>query len=275
MRAQASKPRGVLKAPMDAGHFRHARYLPAEDLAFFIDHFWIVTWDLRGLPPVTREVLSHPSVHLLFESGLPAQVAGLHKGRFVRALEGEGHVFGIKFRPGAFHPFLNASVTSLTGKVLPLEKLFGEAGEALDAEMCALGKDEDEAKIQAAERFLRRCHPERDAMVDLIGRLVARIIEEPTLTQVDELVNDSGLSKRALQRVFSVYVGLSPKWMIQRYRLHEALERIAGPSVPDWSRLALELGYFDQAHFIRDFKALVGRTPTEYSRIGQQASAQK
>ena len=59
---------------------------------------------------------------------------------------------------------------------------------------------------------------------------------------------------------------MSPKWVIRRYRLHEALERVNAGHRVDWAALAAELGYFDQAHFIRDFKALVGRTPAEYGR---------
>ncbi len=59
---------------------------------------------------------------------------------------------------------------------------------------------------------------------------------------------------------------MSPKWVLQRYRLHEALERLAAEGRPDWSRLALDLGYFDHAHFIRDFRAVAGRSPMEYER---------
>jgi AraC-like DNA-binding protein len=69
-----------------------------------------------------------------------------------------------------------------------------------------------------------------------------------------------------LQRWFNEYVGVGPKWVINRYRLHEAIERLAGDLPVDWTQLALELGYFDQAHFIRDFKALVGVPPAAYVR---------
>ncbi len=74
------------------------------------------------------------------------------------------------------------------------------------------------------------------------------------------------MNTRALQRLFSRYVGVSPKWMIKRYRLHEAIERVAAGRAVNWSRLALDLGYFDQTHFIKDFKALVGRTPADYEK---------
>lgn len=67
-----------------------------------------------------------------------------------------------------------------------------------------------------------------------------------------------------LQRLFNEYVGVSPKWVINRYRLHEAVAILAQDQSIDWAQLAADLGYFDQAHFIRDFKSVTGRTPTEY-----------
>ena len=73
------------------------------------------------------------------------------------------------------------------------------------------------------------------------------------------------MSARTLQRLFRRYVGVGPKWVLQRYRLHEAAERIADGYDGDWAALALDLGYFDQAHFIKDFKALVGCSPAEYA----------
>jgi AraC-like DNA-binding protein len=72
------------------------------------------------------------------------------------------------------------------------------------------------------------------------------------------------MSVRSLQRLFSQYVGVSPKWVIRRYRLHELLERMHSGEQPDWAQLAAELGYFDQAHLSNDFKAITGYTPTEY-----------
>ena len=82
-----------------------------------------------------------------------------------------------------------------------------------------------------------------------------------------------GLSARSLQRLFRRYVGVGPKWVLQRYRLHEAAERIADGEGGDWAAFALELGYFDQAHFIKDFKALVGCSPAEYAAICASVAA--
>jgi AraC-like DNA-binding protein len=64
--------------------------------------------------------------------------------------------------------------------------------------------------------------------------------------------------------LFRRYVGASARWVIKRYRLYEALDRLNGPTRSDWADLAQELGYFDQAHFINDFKKIVGRSPSAY-----------
>ena len=81
------------------------------------------------------------------------------------------------------------------------------------------------------------------------------------------------MSRRTLQRLFSEYIGVGPKWVIRRFRLHEAAGRIDAGGAVDWARLALELGYSDQTHFIKDFKAIVGQTPTAYVRQRTSANA--
>jgi AraC-like DNA-binding protein len=82
--------------------------------------------------------------------------------------------------------------------------------------------------------------------------------------RVADLAVRHHVSERTLQRLFAAYVGIGPKWVLQRYRLHDAVEQLQGQGGADWARLALELGYYDQAHFARDFRALVGRTPAQY-----------
>ena len=75
-----------------------------------------------------------------------------------------------------------------------------------------------------------------------------------------------GLSERTLQRLFRRYVGVGPKWVLQRARLHDAVERLDTADGPvDLAALATELGWFDQAHFTRDFTALVGQSPAAYA----------
>jgi transcriptional regulator GlxA family with amidase domain len=71
-------------------------------------------------------------------------------------------------------------------------------------------------------------------------------------------------SVRSLQRLFAAYVGVSPKAVLARYRLQDAAAAIDQGAVDDLAVLAAELGWFDQAHFSRDFRAVVGTTPSAY-----------
>jgi AraC-like DNA-binding protein len=73
-----------------------------------------------------------------------------------------------------------------------------------------------------------------------------------------------GLTPRTLQRLFTHYVGVGPKWVLARYRMHDAVTDIDDGYAGTFTDLAHRYGWYDQAHFIRDFTALVGVTPGQY-----------
>jgi AraC-like DNA-binding protein len=116
-----------------------------------------------------------------------------------------------------------------------------------------------------AEALLCSVLPERDPVAEQAADLVARITADPALRRVDELSSASGLTVRSLQRLFADYVGVSPKWVMRRARLHEAAERADSGELVDWAELAADLGYADQAHLTRDFTDTIGVPPTRYA----------
>jgi AraC-like DNA-binding protein len=261
VRAKLDPPRGILnvRAP-ELGHGL-ARYWPSGDLAPFVEHYWIVRWDLGA--PRLAETVPHPSIHMVLEPER-AEVVGVMRYRFSRVLEGRGRVVGTKFRPGAFRPFLGHAVSALTDRRVGVVEVFGTGAARLAAR--ALARQDDLLAIAVVESFLRRCRPRADPAMVLAGRVAARIAEDRRLTRVDQLAREFRTTVRALQRLFAEYVGASPKWVIRRYRLLDAVERVASGTAAGWTDLALELGYADQAHFIRDFRKLVGRPPADYAR---------
>lgn len=256
--------RGILRRLGPAGRFEHARHPPLPPLDAFVQHCWIVRWDLRGEAPQLQETLPHPNVYLVFERGA-GTVGGVACGRWSRWLEGRDFAFGVKFRPGGFRPFLGRAVSTLADRSLPLQDVFGAAGRRLEHDVFTRS-DDAEAMSEVAQRFLLERLPPPDPEVGRVAAIVDAIAQDRSLLRVDDLVVRFGLGKRALQRLFGEYVGVGPKWVIGRYRLHEAIDLIADGGRVDWSALALDLGYFDQAHFIRDFRRLVGRTPAEYAQ---------
>jgi AraC-like DNA-binding protein len=255
--------RGVLDPRSGERWFELDMLRPAEELAELVEHFWTVTWDLRGRDSYTQHVLPHPSVHVVVEDDR-AEVVGVTTGRFSRVLEGKGRAFGIKFRPAGFHPFLGSSVSALTDCMVPIAEVFGAGGEALAERVRGLRDPAD--LLQAAEAFVRARGAPPDPRVPRVNQVVADIMEDRAITRVDQVVERTGIGTRRLQRLFADYVGVSPKWVVQRYRLHEAAERLAADEELDLATLAVELGYFDQAHFARDFKAIVGSPPNRYAR---------
>ena len=268
VRRKVDPPRGVLKtAGADPARFRHERYHPSEDLEAYVEHYWVVEWDLRGQPPERAETLPHPSVHMIFEPGGRSLIRGAARARFSRRLEGRGGVFAVKFTPAGFHPFARAPVSRFTDTTLGLRRVFGAEGEALDR--AVLAARTDASRIAIIERFLRARRPEPDPNVIRVTAIVYAAVKDRGILKVDDLVARFGINKRTLQRLFATYVGVSPKWVIQRYRLHEAAEQLAAGGAINHAALALELGYSDQAHFVRDFKAIVGVSPTAYARAAR------
>jgi AraC-like DNA-binding protein len=264
----AGPARGILKSVPPAGRFRHVRNSPPPELAHCIAHYWFVSWDLRGLEPYAPETLPHPNIHAVFEPG-GSTVAGVHIAKFTRRLEGCSHVFGIKFTPGGFRAFLDAPVSSLADRTVPVREVFGCEIDAPDAILTA--SEDEEVSIAAANDFFSARIPRPDESAALAAKLVNRILSEPDIRTVDDLASCAGIGKRSLQRLFNEYVGASPKWVIRRYRLHELVERFNEGEQPDYAQLALELGYFDQAHLINDFRSIVGYSPQQYRDLAHGA----
>ena len=237
--------RGILNPEVAAEHFRLTRVPPSADLAHLIDRHWSVEWDLDE--PYTQEIVTHPSVNIAFEG--EGAIFGVVTERFQRELTGSGHVIATKFRPGGFHPFHPVPAHTLTNAVIPLGDVFGDFAPTSFAEI---------------EDGLRAHGWTDDPRLEEVAAVHALMLQDPSITRVDQLCRALGYSRRTLQRLFREYVGVTPKWVLDRIRLHEAAERMADGD-NDWPAMALELGFFDQAHFIKAFKAVVGRSPADYA----------
>jgi AraC-like DNA-binding protein len=266
VKPESGTTRGVLISKTGARKFTHARFRPSLELQAFIEHYWVEKWDLRGLKPYVAETLPFPSVHIVIEKG-QTKVHGVVTGKFSRRLQGKGRAFGIKFRPGMFHPFYGASISSLTDRVVDLESIFGRAGFELEQEI--LAEIHDRRCVKKADSFLRERIPKAKVAILEVRDAVEKVAEDRSIVRAEQVASFMGIGLRPLQRIFSKYVGVSPKWVIQRYRLHEAAEALAKDEIQNMTELSLRLGYFDQAHFIRDFKSVVGATPGAYAKTSK------
>ena len=256
--------RGVLRPGLAAARFDLTRHQPSAALAPFVDFIWIIRWDLRGQPAHEQTILPHPNVNLGFEAS-GAGIYGVDTKLFVRVLTGQGQALGVRFRAGCFRPFWQAPISQLSDRVVPAARLFGSRAEGTRQAIMRAGADGTAEMLAHAEALLCCVLPEPDPAAEQAATLVARITDDPALRRVEALSAASGMSVRSLQRLFADYVGVGPKWVMCRARLHEAAARADSGELIDWAALAADLGYADQAHLTRDFTATIGVPPARYA----------
>lgn len=264
-RLKRSPPRGIIKQPAAPGlELTHLRYEVDAPLNQHLEHFWSVSWHLPKGVTHAASSLPHPSIHVVWE-GDEVRVVGVVTGRFTRVLKGESRAFAAKFLPGAFRPLLGAPVSTLTDTTVSLSRVIGAKKARTYRDAMASAVD-DAQRVQRASGFWSALLPPPAHDAPLLASLVHAATEDRTVTSVEQLRARAGMHLRELQRWFHDAVGISPKWMIQRYRLHAALLELEQRK-QSLTQLAQTLGYADQAHFARDFKALTGLSPSRYARL--------
>jgi AraC-like DNA-binding protein len=252
-----------LRHAQQPGTYRHVRFQPSGAVADWVQHFWIESWSLGDNEPQIREVLPHPCVHLAFV-GDRARIYGVQLGRFVRELKGNNCVVGVKFRPGAFFPFLRKPVAKITDTAFDAQQLFSDIPAAT---LAISNSHDDRGMIDLASQFIEAHLPDHDPAVGNACEAVEIIANDRNVTRVGDLVGRCGVQDRTLQRLFHRYVGASASWVIRRYRIYDALTQLDQAPQGAWTELAQNLGYYDQAHFINDFRKLIGRSPSAYLKI--------
>ena len=269
--------RGVLRPVETARVANLRREAPvSEVLRPFVERYWSVRWDLTGRPRFRSEILSHPSVNVSVETGthprfgvgLPAVLLhGVVTRRFTTDLVGAGRVVAVKFRPGGFTAFTGARPAA--NSVAPLGgELAVDPGRLL-AEV--LAQDDDDVAAAVLDRALVPLAPEPTEAYLRLQDLLEAMAGDRGLVRVDQVAERAATSVRSLQRLFAGYVGVSPKSVLARYRLQDAAAAI-DEGADDLAGLAAELGWFDQAHFSRDFRAVVGTTPSAYLQRARAAT---
>ena len=260
--------KGILHPQRQARHRTLDRLRPVSDVVGrYVEWYWSVQWDLRDQPPYVAEVLPHPSVNVTFEDDTVragAFVNGVCTQRFERELSGVGWAFGIKFWPGGFGAFTGMDVGAFRDQVLLLDEVLDDADRLTDLVMSAGDARRRRAVVEA---FLSRrmSDAEDDPAYRQVLEIVGAIVTDRSLTRVDQLTERYAVPVRTLQRLFRRYVGVGPKWVLRRYRLHDGADLLARGRTDELAVLAAELGYFDQAHFSREFSDQVGMAPLEYA----------
>ena len=252
--------RGVFYSQKSEKNYSLTRVKPSHRLSCLVETFWMVSWDLHNKPSHQQQNIPDPCIHIVFETR-NSRIIGAVTKRYSVELVGKGLIFGIKFHPGGFYSLGKETVSTLTDASISIKAYFGEQSNDWVKHINAAS--DIESKVQLAEDFLVPRIPNSVENVEMLTQMLKRINNDAAILKVGDLADRYGLSERSLQRLFKHQVGVSPKWVIRKYRIQEVLSRLEQGD-HEWKNLISGLDYFDQSHFIRDFKNLVGVTPTEY-----------
>jgi AraC-like DNA-binding protein len=267
--------RGILDPWLLRQRVQLTRYPAGPVLDGLVDRFWAVRWDL---PPGTvhqQQVLTHPgaNVSIGHANGTPGQrepgpvearLYGVARGLSTRVLAGRGWTVAALTWPGGLGAFITGSAAELTDRVVPLGQALG-TDEAVLLRQVTAEPDEAARVALLAAALEQAVDPERRESALSVAE-VARLAEsDRTVRRLGDLCERSGLGQRTLQRMFLQYAGVSPTWVIRRYRLLEAAETVREGRPVSWADIAAALGYADQAHLTRDFRAAIGQTPAAYA----------
>ena len=270
-----SSTRGIVR-PAQVGSAYRLNRLPCHpELADYVDRYWTVRWDLAGPRREFSSVLTHPAVHVSVEEGdaatrhghpLPsALVHGVVTRRFEIELAGRGRVFGVKFRPGGFTALTGLPADRFTDGVADLADTVPDGGGLRER---VLSESDDAGRAAIADTILRSLLPAvPDPRYARLRAVVEDVAGDRTVVDVAALARRHGMVDRTLQRMLRRYTGITASWLIRRYRLLDALDALQAEPRRDVSELAVTLGWYDQAHFTRDFTAAVGLPPARYARV--------
>lgn len=257
--------------------YREQRPSPA--LVEYLECFWFAS-DSRNLSANKSEkILPDNCVEWIFHLGEPferwtpgkkwkTQPRSFIVGELTRYLlvrsTGQSIIMGVRFRPGAAYRFLPTPLDELTDQNIPTGDLWSREGKRLEE---AINEAEDDVERQRiVEEFLLR----RLSTTTSRPRFefaVKEIIRHRGQMRVGEVASEIGLSSRQLEREFRLNAGLAPKAFARIIRFQNLLRLVGERSLREWTALALEGGYADQPHMVREFRDFAGQSPSERDLI--------
>ena len=257
------EPKGHLDPAGFQQHIAFRTYASPANLAPFIEHFWVLNWDRAGQQPyISEQVMHRPYVDVYvsrYESGIQCTF------RNKRAYKAESvdRIIGARFKPGAFHAFWQGPLAGLYDKTLDIQLVFPEVDTPFVEHLLSL---DNQAAVCVLATLIQAKKPRPDANIELINHIIAALESESNLQTVKAVSKTFLKSERWLQQLFSEYVGVGIKWLLQRNKLLRAAKYIREHDQLDWAALAYDFGYSSQQHFITVFKRVLGKTPVQYKK---------
>jgi AraC-like DNA-binding protein len=195
-----------------------------------------------------------------------AMMCGVHSRYFLLDAERNGRVVGAHFKPGGAYPFLRDSAATFLNRHVDLCFAIGPAADTMRQELAALSGAE--AVFDHLETFLVSKINSQKRHVPAVATVLAELEANPFTDRTTRL--EIGMTRKALIEAFKRQVGLTPKKFARVLRFQQVLNEVAPAASINWADIAQRCGYYDQAHFGRDFKEFSGFSPRGYlARLGR------
>jgi AraC-like DNA-binding protein len=189
-------------------------------------------------------------------------VSGPRTRALFKTTHGVARSITVQLKPGWSMQLLGVSAHTLTDRFVHLHDIWGHAGADLCNELLA-ARSVPEVIDRLSHALALRTEQTVESASARLARRAVRMLENEEV-RVDSVAKRLGVTPRHLRRVFTESVGIGPKDFARTVRLQRAVERAA--SSTDWGRIAVDAGYYDQAHLIADFRELVGLTPGAFAK---------
>jgi AraC-like DNA-binding protein len=253
-------------------------HTPSAPLSQFVDRLWFFSGG--GLPHRRERVLPDGSAELVinlddvprkrfdrensrrFETVRRAWISGPQPGFNVIDVLPRATMMGAHFKPGGLAPFVTMPIGELSGALVELDALWGNEVNELREQL--LETAAVPAKFHCLEKFLFRRAIRSLSPDPLISNAVRTFLRDAEIRSVAGVAEDAGVSHKHFIQRFRAVVGLSPKLFCRIRRFQRALGDLRARREVDWADLAGACGYYDQAHFIHDFRDFSGFTPARY-----------
>lgn len=184
---------------------------------------------------------------------------------------GKTGIIAARFHPDGFIPLATIPLATMENRAVPLPELFGAEGDFLEKTVLAAPTQAE--RIQHIETFLLARLNRLEVLDRIVKSSIAILISQAGQVKVEEMAEKLNINRRKLERKFSANVGLSPKQLSKIIRLQAALKQLNQNTELSLTELAYQNGYFDQSHFIKDFKAFTGISPKQFYAEHLQLSA--
>lgn len=183
---------------------------------------------------------------------------------------GRTALFGIRFQPDGAFPFLRLPLSELTDRIESLDSFWGGDAKIVEEQIYLASTFEQRVKI--AERFLLRNLIDDDAYDSSVGIAVDILSLNRGLVSIENLARRTDISERQLVRKFQRHIGVSPKFFSRVIRMQSILSELKSVKRADTLNLALSNGFYDQSHFIKEFREFSGQSPTMFLENQHQLS---